>query len=445
MSRIRAPALAATLALAVAGCASVSPQSAAPSAVDVPAAWSASSGPASARATSLAQWWSRFDDPLLGTLVARALEANTSVQGAQAALRQARALRDVTAATLLPAVGASASAQRSTAGSDTSSNSYKAGLDASWEPDVFGGNRSALGASEANVQGQRREPGRRAGLPRRRGRARLHRAARRPGAARDRQRQPRGPAGDPPDHAVAASSGPRHVARSRAGAVGDRADPRPAAGVADLGRAGPPRAGGADRPASGGFGDRAGRSPAGSAAARRPGARLPGRDAAPAARRARRGTPGGGGGGPRGPGRGRAPAVFQTQRLAGIGRAHPGVADQRLVGGQRAARRRDDADLRRRRRSRAGTRPGGRAGAGAGSLRSHRAHGAEGRGGRPGRAARGPRTPAALAKRRRSRRQRRACSRATGSAAAWWTSRSCSTPSARSSTRRTAWRAPAPT
>ena len=52
---------------------------------------------------------------LLSDLVAQALRANTSVNSAQAALQQARALRDVTAAALLPTVDSSASAQRSRA------------------------------------------------------------------------------------------------------------------------------------------------------------------------------------------------------------------------------------------------------------------------------------------------------------------------------------------
>ncbi len=97
----------------------------------------------------MAQWWSRFDDPLLSSLVVRALEANTGVKSAQAALRQARASRDLAAAGLLPAVGASASAGHGTTGRHDSSTSYRAGFDASWELDVFGGNRSALAAGEA--------------------------------------------------------------------------------------------------------------------------------------------------------------------------------------------------------------------------------------------------------------------------------------------------------
>ena len=118
----------------------------------VPAAWSRSEAATPAQASSLAQWWLRFGDPQLATLVTQALQANTSVKGAQAALRQARALRDVSAAGLKPVVGSSASAQHSVSGGRSAGNSFNAGLDASWEPDVFGANRSALDASEATAR-----------------------------------------------------------------------------------------------------------------------------------------------------------------------------------------------------------------------------------------------------------------------------------------------------
>lgn len=137
--------------LLLGGCASVAPRGA-PRAVDVPAAWSGGEDGAPAGAASLASWWLRFDDPLLASLVTQALQTNTSVQGAQAALRQARATRDVTAAGLLPRVDGSASAQRSRSGDNAASNRWRAGLDASWEVDLFGANRSALNSSEAGVR-----------------------------------------------------------------------------------------------------------------------------------------------------------------------------------------------------------------------------------------------------------------------------------------------------
>ena len=98
----------------------------------------------------LAQWWQRFGDPQLSALVAQALQANPGVRSAQAALQQARAQTEVQGAGLLPSVGASASAQRGRSGGGGSSNRFQTGFDASWEPDVFGGQRAALGASEAD-------------------------------------------------------------------------------------------------------------------------------------------------------------------------------------------------------------------------------------------------------------------------------------------------------
>lgn len=57
----------------------------------------------------------------------------------------------MTAAGLLPNVGSSAAVQRNTSGDNNGTNNFKVGLDASWELDVFGVNRSALRASEAAV------------------------------------------------------------------------------------------------------------------------------------------------------------------------------------------------------------------------------------------------------------------------------------------------------
>jgi NodT family efflux transporter outer membrane factor (OMF) lipoprotein len=153
-SRVRVLAL--PLALSLAACAPLPPQPSALPGIAVPATWSASTATGGAVAVNdhraLAQWWQRFNDPLLDALITQALETNTSIQGAQAALQQARALRDVAAAGLLPSVNASASAQRSKSGSASAGNVFNAGFDASWEPDVFGGQRSALQAGEANAQ-----------------------------------------------------------------------------------------------------------------------------------------------------------------------------------------------------------------------------------------------------------------------------------------------------
>lgn len=140
----RALPLTLALAITLSGCASWSPQNTENQ--------QGTNIASAASAPALTQWWQHFNDPLLSSLVTQALQANTSIRSAQAALQQARALRDVKTAGLLPSVNASTSAQRSKSGSADASNSFRVGLDASWEPDVFGGNRSALNATEADAQ-----------------------------------------------------------------------------------------------------------------------------------------------------------------------------------------------------------------------------------------------------------------------------------------------------
>ncbi len=135
--------------IGLAGCAALPVGPAVPAEADVPDGWSDTrSSPA---ATALAAWWMRFDDPTLSALIADALRANTSVLGAQAALRQARSLRDVSAAGLQPTLGSSASAQHGSSGGHSTGNSFQAGLDASWELDIFGARRNALAASDATA------------------------------------------------------------------------------------------------------------------------------------------------------------------------------------------------------------------------------------------------------------------------------------------------------
>ena len=136
------------------GCTTLPPRSSVLPQTPVPAEWSTQAAHASppVTAVSLAQWWQRFNDPQLTALVTLALQANTDIRNAQAALLQARALRDVKSAGLGPNLSTSASAQRSKSGGQPTGNSFQASFDASWEPDVFGGKRSALNATEADAQ-----------------------------------------------------------------------------------------------------------------------------------------------------------------------------------------------------------------------------------------------------------------------------------------------------
>ena len=100
-----------------------------------------------ARAPVQAAWWQKFNDPLMTALIQEALQANPDVKTAQASLRSARAQRVIADASLLPALSAGGSAKRS-GGAD----SYGASLDASWEADIFGGNKLASHAAAADLQ-----------------------------------------------------------------------------------------------------------------------------------------------------------------------------------------------------------------------------------------------------------------------------------------------------
>jgi multidrug efflux system outer membrane protein len=153
------PLAALTIAVAaLSACAGGPSGTALPSPVKAPTSWSADAGeapvspPSPSPPSPLGAWWSRFHDPVLSQLVTQALAANTQVLGAQASLREARALRDVVADGMEPSLGASASAGRSRVGRTPASNLYQSGLDASWEIDVFGGRRHALEASEATAR-----------------------------------------------------------------------------------------------------------------------------------------------------------------------------------------------------------------------------------------------------------------------------------------------------
>ena len=119
----------------------------------VPTAWhAAQSAPQQQAPEDLSRWWQRFGDAQLTALIDQALQANPSLLSAQAAVRQARATRDVQAAGLLPSAGASAGVGRSRQGNNDARNSYSAGLDASWEPDWWGEQGNRVDASEATAR-----------------------------------------------------------------------------------------------------------------------------------------------------------------------------------------------------------------------------------------------------------------------------------------------------
>lgn len=106
-------------------------------------------------ATDVTQWWNAFNDPTLTSLIVRAALQSLDVQAAGQRIRQARAARGVAAADYYPQVNANASAERIrqpiTSSSSHTGNLFQAGLDASWEIDIFGGVRRSVEAAEADI------------------------------------------------------------------------------------------------------------------------------------------------------------------------------------------------------------------------------------------------------------------------------------------------------
>jgi NodT family efflux transporter outer membrane factor (OMF) lipoprotein len=134
------------------GCASllVHPTSDVSNLVAVPPTWD--QGVAVTDPTKLAHWWQRFGDAQLAKLVTLALAKNTDVRTAQATLRQAREQGVIAVAGLFPTVGGTGSASRTKTRGSNAAGNYSVGIDASWEPDIFGGVAAGVAAADANTQ-----------------------------------------------------------------------------------------------------------------------------------------------------------------------------------------------------------------------------------------------------------------------------------------------------
>lgn len=150
----------AVLAVLAAGCAAVGPDYRKPD-VPVPSAWSrrdaADNAVTANPAGDISRWWERLGDRTLTGLIGRALSEGTDVRIARARFREARLRRELAGAELFPTVTASGSASRSRSsesdfGPGNTNKLYKAGFDASWEPDLFGAVRRGIEAAQADLE-----------------------------------------------------------------------------------------------------------------------------------------------------------------------------------------------------------------------------------------------------------------------------------------------------
>ena len=141
-----------TGALALAGCAAVGPDYRSP-APEAPsqAAFFSSRSPTFTQDQPPGRWWSLFADPLLDQLVEEALTANTDLRVAGANLARARALLRETRAGRLPSTDLNAEARYAQDPGGDPAMRYDAGLDVSYQVDLFGGIRRAIEASRADV------------------------------------------------------------------------------------------------------------------------------------------------------------------------------------------------------------------------------------------------------------------------------------------------------
>lgn len=116
-------------------------------------------------AAATADWWKIFHDPELDSLIGRAVSSNLDLRVAQLRVREARAQYGAAFANLGPTVDASGSYAHSLqskhqpvlgslplpASVPFENNVYQAGVDASWEMDIFGGRRRSVEAATAQL------------------------------------------------------------------------------------------------------------------------------------------------------------------------------------------------------------------------------------------------------------------------------------------------------
>jgi len=124
--------------------------------VRLPAAWYAPQ-PHDGNRAQLADWWARFDDPVLSRLIRTAEEGSPSLAQAAARIAGARATLASSQAGALPSVSGSAAlsrARQTQLGGSSTLTSRSASLDASWEIDLFGKLRKGSEAAEARLQGR---------------------------------------------------------------------------------------------------------------------------------------------------------------------------------------------------------------------------------------------------------------------------------------------------
>jgi NodT family efflux transporter outer membrane factor (OMF) lipoprotein len=101
----------------------------------------------------LAHWWDAFNDPQLTDLVDRSINGNFDLKIALARITEARARRGVAKADFFPKISFDGGVGENYRGSsDTRNGNYSAGLDATWEIDIFGRIARSVESAQATME-----------------------------------------------------------------------------------------------------------------------------------------------------------------------------------------------------------------------------------------------------------------------------------------------------
>lgn len=146
-------AVAAAIALLLAGCATPTAPAADVAKTSTPAQWHAPL-PHGGQLGDLQRWWQQFNDPLLVQLIDAGQAASPDLAAARSRIAQSRAARTASGAALLPTLDAGAAVSRGRFDlASPTGTSASASLQASWELDLFGGNRAGADAAQARLEG----------------------------------------------------------------------------------------------------------------------------------------------------------------------------------------------------------------------------------------------------------------------------------------------------
>ena len=114
-------------------------------------AWSAPL-PHGGKSAELAQWWAQFNDPLLVELIDKAQALSPSLASAKARIASAQVQLASARSNLNPSAGAQLLGQRSAQAGGAASTLLQAGVQASWEWDLFGKVAASVEGADAEVQ-----------------------------------------------------------------------------------------------------------------------------------------------------------------------------------------------------------------------------------------------------------------------------------------------------